>query len=38
MGEMKNSYKILVVNLKAKDNLGNLGADGIIIIKRILEN
>jgi hypothetical protein len=28
MGEMRNAYKILVVNLKGRDNLEDLGIDG----------
>jgi hypothetical protein len=37
MGEMKNEYKILVENLNARDHLEDIGVDGRIILKWILE-
>jgi len=38
MGEMRNAYKTLIGNLKAKDQFKNLRADGKIILKLILNN
>jgi len=37
LGEMKNAHKILVANLKGRDYLGDLGIDGRLILKWILE-
>jgi hypothetical protein len=33
LGEMVTGYKIAVVKLKGRDNLGRLGLDGRIILK-----
>jgi hypothetical protein len=35
MEGMRNVYKILVGKPSAKDNLGNTGVNGMIILKRI---
>jgi hypothetical protein len=37
MEEMRNSYKILVRNLKERDRLGVLGVDGRTILKCIVK-
>jgi hypothetical protein len=34
--ELKNSYSILIGNLKGKDHLKDITVDGRIIVKRIL--
>jgi hypothetical protein len=34
---MRDSYRILVGNLKGRDHLGDLGIDGRIILKWILK-
>jgi hypothetical protein len=36
MGEMRNSYKVLVVNMKEIDHSEELGVDGKIILEYIL--
>jgi hypothetical protein len=33
MDEMRNAYKVLVGNLKRRDNAENLGEDGKIILE-----
>jgi hypothetical protein len=38
MRQMRNTYRILIINLKGRDRLGNPGLDGRIIIKWILRN
>jgi hypothetical protein len=38
MGEMRNAYTILVGKLKEKDHLGDLGEDGMVILKWILKD
>jgi hypothetical protein len=37
MGDMRNTYKILVRKLKGKDHLGGRGISGRIILKWILK-
>jgi hypothetical protein len=37
MGEIRNSYKILVRNLNGTQNLGHPGIDGRIILKWVLK-
>jgi hypothetical protein len=32
MGEMQNTYKILIGKLEGRDHLGDLGIDGMIIL------
>jgi hypothetical protein len=34
--DIRNEYKILVENLKRRDHLGDLGINGMIILKLIL--
>jgi hypothetical protein len=36
--EMKNVYRIIVENLKRRDQMGDLGVDAMIILKQILKN
>jgi hypothetical protein len=36
MGEMRNTYSILLENLKRRDHLEDLGIDGKIILQLIL--
>jgi hypothetical protein len=36
MRVMRNAYKMLVINLKVRCQLGDLGIDGRIILKQIL--
>jgi hypothetical protein len=36
IGEMRNAYKILIGNLKARDYFGNLCVDVRLILRRIL--
>ena len=36
MGEKRNAYRVLVVNLKKRENLKHLGVDGSIILKLVI--
>ena len=38
MGDSKAAYRVLVRNMKARDHLEDLGADGKVIQKWILRN
>jgi len=38
MGEIKNSYKILDTKPEVKRSLGNIGIDGMVILKSNLIN
>jgi hypothetical protein len=37
MGEMGSAYEILVSNLKGRDHSRDVGADGMIILKWLVE-
>jgi hypothetical protein len=36
MGEIENSFRILIANLKRRDQLGDINKDGRIMLKLIL--
>jgi hypothetical protein len=36
MGQMRNTYRMLIENLRGRDHSEDLGVDGSIILERIL--